>query len=374
MASVHRHTGTPYWHGAFRMPDGRRVQRSTKTKDKSKAIQIALGWERAAQIHACKDQAARVLSDIVKAVGGAEFEQATVHAFAARWVEAKKLETSQATADRYASVCKRFVATLPETTLLRDLTSSMLARYRDAEAGRTTPASANMAIKILRMMLKDALHESLIADNPATKVRALNRVVVQHDEQARRVFTLEETLKVLDACRDDDEWTGIVLCGFYTGQRLGDVVRAHTRQIKGPLWEFSTCKTGRSMHVPLHPRLLEWIEAKPRTGFLFPVQHNANKSSLLSNRFYQIMTQAGLVPKRSHNAKADGTGRDSKRTRNPLSYHCFRHTLTTMLKAKGVSESVAMEFVGHDSPDINRNYTHMPMSSLQEAMQLLPTV
>jgi hypothetical protein len=42
--------------------------------------------------------------------------------------------------------------------------------------------------------------------------------------------------------------------------------------------------------------------------------------------------------------------------------------MTSLLKATGASEAVAMEIVGHDSEAMSRRYTHMPMDVMRQAI------
>jgi integrase len=44
------------------------------------------------------------------------------------------------------------------------------------------------------------------------------------------------------------------------------------------------------------------------------------------------------------------------------------------LKAAGVSDAVAMEFVGHDSANVSRQYTHIPTETLKQAAAKLPDI
>jgi len=74
----------------------------------------------------------------------------------------------------------------------------------------------------------------------------------------------------------------------------------------------------------------------------------------LSNAFYNILVAAGLAVKKSHKAAEHGKGRSARREQNDLSFHCLRHTATSLLKNAGVNEAVAMEFIGHDSPAVSR--------------------
>jgi integrase len=67
-------------------------------------------------------------------------------------------------------------------------------------------------------------------------------------------------------------------------------------------------------------------------------------------------------------------GRDGKRQRNELSFHCLRHTAVTLLKEAGVPQAVTMELIGHDSPEISQNYTHVGIEALKKAAAALPEV
>ena len=94
----------------------------------------------------------------------------------------------------------------------------------------------------------------------------------------------------------------------------------------------------------------------------------------LSNQFADILSSVGLVAERDHQKAEDGKGRDSERKASKLSFHCLRHTATSLLKNAGVSDVVAREIIGHDSPEISRVYTHIEKPALVDAMQKLPDV
>ena len=93
---------------------------------------------------------------------------------------------------------------------------------------------------------------------------------------------------------------------------------------------------------------------------------------MLSRQFYDLMAGVGLVKIRTY--KKTGMGRSVKRTQNEISFHCLRHTATSLLKNAGVSEAVAQEFIGHDSPAISANYTHIETESLRKAAEILPDI
>ncbi len=76
--------------------------------------------------------------------------------------------------------------------------------------------------------------------------------------------------------------------------------------------------------------------------------------------------------KRKH--ESTGKGRRAKREMGGLSFHCLRHTATSLLKNAGVSDVIAREIIGHDSEAVSRAYTHIETSALRSALDKLPNV
>jgi integrase len=57
-----------------------------------------------------------------------------------------------------------------------------------------------------------------------------------------------------------------------------------------------------------------------------------------------------------------------------LSFHSLRHTATSLLKNAGVSQAVAMEFIGHESEAISQHYTHIEAATMRSAAEKLPNI
>jgi hypothetical protein len=91
---------------------------------------------------------------------------------------------------------------------------------------------------------------------------------------------------------------------------------------------------------------------------LFPDAHAARQRSqyggTLSSQFHGILVAAGLAKARPHTSM--GKGRDSRRNLGGMSFHCLRHTSTSLLKNAGVSDAVARDIIGHDSPAVSASY------------------
>jgi integrase len=176
------------------------------------------------------------------------------------------------------------------------------------------------------------------------------------------------------------EWRGLILFGLYTGQRLGDIARLlwiNLNLDRGDI-SFVTSKTGRQQIIPIASTLREYIENElpasddPKAP-LFPkafqtIDNQGNRVASLSRQFYEdVMTEAGLVPARTHKKK--GAGRTGRRAANELSFHCLRHTATSLMKEAGIPESVVRDLVGHESKVVSANYTHVDEDAKRAALE-----
>src|SRR5262249_5490872 len=177
--------------------------------------------------------------------------------------------------------------------------------------------------------------------NPAKRVKLLK----SSKESKRRGFTLAEIKRILKACGDDTEWCGLVLFGLYIGQRLGDLARFTWRAVDLDSGEiaFTTRKTGRRIVLPLVQPLIDYLSALPAhdnpTAYIFPNAATHKRTNSLSNRFREIMADAGLVEPRGHEKAKQG--RSQAREPSEISFHSLRHSAVTMLKAAGVSDFIA---------------------------------
>jgi integrase len=73
-------------------------------------------------------------------------------------------------------------------------------------------------------------------------------------------------------------------------------------------------------------------------------------------------------------AATDGKGRSAKRKQSEISFHSFRHTLTTWLKSAGASNALAQMIVGHNSEVVSRGYTHLSAEDTTPSISKLPDV
>ncbi|MEY2485476.1 MAG: hypothetical protein QOH39_1124 [Verrucomicrobiota bacterium] len=376
MASIRKHPKSKYWYACITLPDGRQTQRSTKQTDMKKARGFAEKLEAAGRAKLSEKQARKIVSEIFEMMNGEKLPGSSAREFFTKWAANKKRETAEATGRKYSEVIQQFLAFIGKKAEsdLNDVVRADVMAFRDALGNRLSQSTANLAIKIVRMALKDALIASLVDSNVAVGVRPVKH---RGAINARRAFTLPELKTILS--KATGEWRGIILFGLYTGQRLGDIAKLTWQNLDTERHElaFVTNKTGRNQRIPLATPLQHYIETL-ETGDdpkqpLFPDAFAAGRTGTLSNQFYEILVDSGLAKDRGEHVST-GKGRSSKRAFNDVGFHALRHTATSLLKNAGISSAVVQDLIGHDSPAISAHYTHIEESAKRKAIESMPDV
>jgi integrase len=385
MASLRRFPRSPYWFACFKGPDGRQRQCSTKETDKKRAQKIAEQYEgssRTAQAGLLTaKQARKVIGEIFEISNRELLPVDSIKSFFGNWIATKKITAGHKTYVRYAGILKEFLRWLGPLGdyLLPHLSSTLIAKYRDYLAHKQSPASVNVALACIQTALEQAFNDNLIDVNEATRVQRLPDE--PNKPQERRPFTDDELRAILKVA--DTEWRGMTLCGLYHGLRLGDVasLRWPNVVLEARELRFKTEKTGREMVIPIaepfYRYLLEIAGDDPRAPLFpraFALRQRKIPTSALSNQFYRIMTEAGVVQKRTNKKQRTGLGRSGRRQSGGLGFHCLRHTATSLLKRAGASDVVAREIVGHESAAVSRTYSHIDTATLRAAIDKLPDI
>jgi integrase len=379
MASLRRLPDCKKWIACFTDATGRRRQRSTGVSKRKEAMIIAWKFEEVAQKLKTEAQIRRVMSDLFASIHGEPLPSDTIAKFLRGWITLKDAENAERTVERYASVAEDFLTYLGDRSKLdlNYLTTKDILSFRDKLLKRVAPSTVNQHVKILRIALNQAKRQGLIQINPAAQV---TRVKLAGDEIERRAFTLPELKQILRVATD--EWKGMIAFGLYTGQRLGDIARLTWNNIDVERQEirFAAVKTKRRTVLPIAAPLFDYLTSLPAADDaaqpLFPKLaarlRSSNRAGTLSNQFHDILVAAGLAASRSH--RGTGKGRAARRKASSISYHSLRHTATSLLKAAGVSDAVAREFIGHDSAAVSRHYTHIETATLRKAASKLPNI
>jgi integrase len=373
VASIHKdpRNKSPYWYCAYTLPDGRRVFRSTKQRDRKKASDICRALEKASE-KARADQLTEVqvrklLDEVLESVGQQPMQSESVRSFFANWLSGKQLAITKGTYTHYKKVLGRFLEGLGERAdkSIANVRPHDIEAFRDArfKVDGISTGTLLLELKAIRSVFSTARRHGLILHNPAEAVdMPANKALL------REVFTPEEVRALLDVA--PEEWKTLILSGYYLGGRLRDLATLswETIDLASRIVLYTQRKTGRKVEVPIHQDLedrLRSIASDDPRGRLCPTLAKAlpDGRNGLSNQFARLMVKAGLD---QHKVKS-GRNQFSRK-----SFHSLRHSFSSALANAGISADVRMKLTGHKSVDVHQRYTHMQLEPLKQAIEALP--
>jgi integrase len=388
MASItkdaHQPPKSPFWIACFNGvgSDGRvrRLKRSTKTTDKKLAQKLAGEWEAleklAGEKRLTESQCRKVIAQMYERTVGQPLHFHTARAYLLEWLEGTKDTVATRSYWRYYQTIHEFlnhIGTKAEG-LLSEITPIDVRSWRDAlkRKGLSAP-TVNGAIKVLRMPFKAAHDNGYIEINPCTK----NSVRSLRDEArnvAKDVFTPEQLSELVKAAPSED-WTGAILCGYYTGLRLRDIADLQWSAVdpERRIIKVTTRKTGKTVTVPIHPQFAAWLDKQTRgigKAPVFPTlagKAGGGKSGL-SMAFRRIMERAKIKGRLLR--EGGGAGR----SQSSLSFHSLRHGFVSAMANAGVAQELRQKLTGHTSAEMNAQYTHHELESLRAAVSVIPSI
>ena len=379
MASLQRHSSgrSPYWFAKFADENGRVVVKSTKQRERKKALAVLVEWEQAAlgarQGALTEDQCRKVLDQILERTTGERLRSESAEEFLKRWLKGKELARSGGTHVRYEGTVNIFVESLGDKAgknigmmLARDI-----ERFRDRElkAGKA-PSTVNVDLKTLRNAFNSAKAQGLIVSNPVNAIE-----FPKEKRNERQVFAIEQIQAILLAT--DGEWKTAVLLGFYLGARLGDAVKMNWSQmdLSKRVVNYTQEKTGKVVECPMHQDLEMHLlrlsgQGKKPEAQLTPAlaEIPVGGRNGLSRAFKRIMELAKV-----DDGRVEGNG-GRGRAFSKLSFHSLRHSFNSVLANNDVSQEIRMKLTGHSTQSANDIYTKLQLEPLKAAISKLPSV
>jgi integrase len=402
MASIHKEGDKPNWFCHYYDPEGYRRKRSTGTENAKIARTICVNVERAAALtrqgKLSNEKALKLVRETCDAIAethgklaanraevvlkpaveefiriaGGEFTSYTVRGWLDSWI-AGRTDASKATVLEYRRIIEMFLKFLGARAdrALTTLQPRQIEDFKARQTSRVAPSSVNKCVKVLKASLNAAVKSRQLEFNPAQHVEFIE---AESEGESRRPFTGKELTALLSNAGAD--WRTMIFVAFYTGLRLRDCanltwrnVELHTNTLN-VLTEKTKRRQVLQLAEPLARHLSTMAGDNPDAA-LCPTLHGKN-ASWLSSQFYAVMVKAGLVQERGH--QSTGKGRDARRESNPISFHSLRYNCTSALKSAGVSDSVAMDIVGHETASISRNYTKIDDTAKRAAVNKLPDI
>jgi integrase len=379
MASIHHHSSgrSPFFFAKFRDSTGRVVFKSTKQTDRRKAMQVALEWERVAELGRAgtltEAQCRKVLSELLEKVTGESLHSSTTEEFLNGWLQGKVNSKAEGTSLRYSNSVKLFLDSLGKRAKLTlgAVAPRDIEKFRDAQLKSGKAASTvNVDLKTLRTAFNLARRQGLITTNPVDAVELPNE-----QRHKRDVFTPEQIKALVDTA--GGEWKTAILIGRYTGCRLGDAVTMTWENVKldGDVKTitYAQGKTGRTVTVPLHPDLEAHLLAlagddarAPLTPTLATMEIGGRTG--LSRQFKDIMRSARIDDGRIESNGGKG------RAFSKFSFHSLRHSFVSDLANAGVTEELRMKLSGHTTESSHQLYTKLQLRTLADAINKLPSI
>jgi integrase len=400
MSSIHKQPGRPNWFCAYYDPEGFRRFRSTGTENGKIARSICVNIEHAAALtrqgklsnekalklirETCAgiaethgklaaDRAESVLKPTIEEfirIGGGEFTSHTVRGWLESWI-AGRTDASKATVIEYKRIIElflKFLGTRAERAMTT-LQPRQVEDFKIALNARVAPSTVNKAVKVLKAAFNAAVKSRQLEFNPAEHVEN-----IEVEDANRRPFTGKELTALLS--KADADWRTMILTAFYTGLRLRDCANLTWRNVElhTDTLNVQTEKTGRQQVLPIAEPLSRHLSSMAGDDPDAPLCStlHGKPASRLSAQFFKVMVNAKIVEKRNYDGT--GKGRDARRETGSVSFHSLRYNCTSALKSSGVSDSVTMDIVGHETTSVSRNYTKIDDAAKRAAINKLPDI
>lgn len=376
MASVRPRGKGGAYYALFRDAGGKLRERPTKTTDKKLAQKLADEWERAARPtdgERTAERMQRVMSEIHHDLVGAKLERMTALNFAARWLATRKKEISLQSYFVYQHTLNSFIGSLGDRAKkdMHILGREDVLKWRDEIGAKRSARTANHRLKILRMWLGSADDDGWIQRNFAKGIKPLKT----NDRNVKKPFSLAELRLLLS--KATPEWKAMIIRGYYTGQRLGDIARLRVgdEDLLARQVTMLTVKTGARVIIDMHPAYHDFVLGEktnddpqaPLHPLAFAaITRSKGRVVALSEQFARLLIECGL--------RKTTPGTAATKTFYPLSFHSLRHTFVSHLQDAGVSRSVVQDIVGHESAAVNASYTHLDRGTKTSALAKLPDI
>jgi integrase len=364
---------SPFWYAVFRDATGRRLKKSTQLTSKSKALEVARTLDKAyaeARRRTLTESRVReLLSDVLQTVCGEDLRVFTVAEWFAHFSRQKARSQGGRAAARHRQMMREFLEFLGARARLNiaAITSKDVGDFRDHRlALGLAPSTINADIVTVGAAFNAAWKQGHIPVNPVAVLEPL-----KNRAQRKAVFSPEQIKALLSVAEGD--WRGLILTAFYTGSRLHDAANLRWRNVDlvGEIKtiRFEASKTGREVVTAIHPALEDFLLALPAPksddDFLFPSLAD-RVTSPLSKEFRVLMQRARIEQRVIRERGRSG------RSVSALSFHSLRHSFNSILANQGIPEELRMMLTGHSSKLVHRIYSHVELSRLQAAVNVLP--
>jgi integrase len=228
--------------------------------------------------------------------------------------------------------------------------------------------TANVAFKILKIMLGEATLAGIISANPCASVELL-----KNDSKKIEILTIAEIKKMFPknwkTIWDDEIYYILNKLAACTGMRFGELLGVKgvylfsgyinvCGQVTGR-FGYGDTKSHKARKIPITKEIendLLRLKKQNGDGYLFSL--DKGETAVSRPRVYKALFAA-----------LERIGIDDKeRRRRNISMHCWRHFLNTELLANNITETKVRSITGHSSENMTRHYEHLDTNQLAEVL------
>lgn len=231
--------------------------------------------------------------------------------------------TTRAYAKHLATIETKW-GTMPIEALDDPEVRKKFLRWQDELAA--TPRTADMAIGVLKALLKWAVERVLVTTNQAEPISRLHRV-----DKSDAIWTGDELEAFGRHASKELLWS--VELALYTGLRQSDLIRLAWNHEKDGAFGFLTSKRGKFVTIPITPQCRALLGRIEKRGPVILTTHRGKRpwtADGLRSSFAEACRLAGV-----------------KRT-----FHDLRRTAATTLVAAGIDSTQVASIMGWSEADV----------------------
>lgn len=394
MATIYKRKQSPVFYAAFTDEFGKRVFRSTGTKDKTEAQGIVSKWVREVRDskNSTKAEQRKVSSVIIEieqlankgdltekkareailkifeVTSGKKLKLYTVRQWLEHWRGIhSKTESKSSTESRDRSIQHILLALGAVAEKRIDLVTSedleVVKDWLEAQQTRSgkpvRKSTQNIKLAHMRAAFEEACLRSIIPTNPAKAIKNFSA----SDSEIVGYFNELELHKLIGAA--EGQWRDIIILAAHTGLRRENLLRLRwsevdlvKRSLFVALVKQKDGTVKKVAAIPLTLDALQVVSSHKGNGSEFVFSELSKLKSTEPNRkFTRIMKSAG-VPRK---IKGDGD-MESKR-----SFHSLRHSFVSLLAKGDVAPEIRQELTGHADAAVHQIYSHLDQEVLKKA-------
>ncbi len=223
--------------------------------------------------------------------------------------------------------------------------------------------TAILELKVLRLVLTEAVRREWIPSNPANNLR------IERVPPKEKPALSDETLDAISAAIDKEKdaelrqfyrnsfeiarWQGCRLNETYLNPMTDVQINTAEDGTQTGTIKFRA-KGNRTHTAPLHPQLIPLFTKLQSEQHTETWQKPFGGDTRPSRLWWNLLKRGGF------------------RDKHPgICFHCLRVTAATRLVQANVSEAKAMRFIGHASTTVHRMYQRLQMPDLEECFAAL---